>query len=333
MPNEPARFRPKAFPPPEFPPRRVPLFARTPPAIFPVLLGLIGLALALRAGLARLGFPSAPGDAVAGVVAGLWALGTIAYLAKLARRPGVIWDDMKVLPARAGIAAASVGGMGVAGLLAPFAPGVAIGLLYAMLAAHVLVALVVLAVLARLPAEGRAANPGWHISFVGFIVGGQAAAVLGLEGLARGLLWATVPVAALIWAISLAQLVRRVPPAPLRPMLAIHLAPASLFATVAALTGQTGLAAGFGVLAVAIFVALLLAGRWMTEAGFSPLWGAFTFPLAAFSGAMIRLDGLWASFGIGLLAVALVAVPVITFRVLKMWATGALAAKTGAAEA
>ena len=39
--------RPKRYPPPEFPPRRAPAFARTPPAIFPVLLGLCGLAFGL----------------------------------------------------------------------------------------------------------------------------------------------------------------------------------------------------------------------------------------------------------------------------------------------
>ena len=38
--------RPKAFPPPEFPPRKPKLFAKTPPAIFPVVLGLLGLGLA-----------------------------------------------------------------------------------------------------------------------------------------------------------------------------------------------------------------------------------------------------------------------------------------------
>ena len=44
---------------------------------------------------------------------------------------------------------------------------------------------------------------------------------------ASALLWATLPIAALIWGISLAQLIGRIPPAPLRPLLAIHLAPVS----------------------------------------------------------------------------------------------------------
>ena len=33
--------RPKLFPPPEFPPRRPARFARMPPAVFSVLLGLV----------------------------------------------------------------------------------------------------------------------------------------------------------------------------------------------------------------------------------------------------------------------------------------------------
>ena len=35
--------RPKRYPPPEFPPRRAKLFAKTPPAVFPSILGLLGL--------------------------------------------------------------------------------------------------------------------------------------------------------------------------------------------------------------------------------------------------------------------------------------------------
>ena len=37
--------RPKRYPPPEFPPRRAKLFAKTPPAVFPSILGLLGLGM------------------------------------------------------------------------------------------------------------------------------------------------------------------------------------------------------------------------------------------------------------------------------------------------
>ena len=39
----PLQRRPKAYPAPEFPPRKPKLFAKTPPALFSVLLGLLGM--------------------------------------------------------------------------------------------------------------------------------------------------------------------------------------------------------------------------------------------------------------------------------------------------
>jgi tellurite resistance protein len=47
-------------------------------------------------------------------------------------------------------------------------------------------------------------------------------------------------VALAIWALSCGSCARAVPPAPLRPLLAIHLAPAALFATVAGLLARHG---------------------------------------------------------------------------------------------
>ncbi|MBL9056147.1 MAG: hypothetical protein JNJ84_07720, partial [Rhodobacteraceae bacterium] len=67
--------RPKSFPPPEFPPRRPALFARTPPAVFPVILGLLGLGLALRRALAALQLPGGLVEAALGALLVLWAFG------------------------------------------------------------------------------------------------------------------------------------------------------------------------------------------------------------------------------------------------------------------
>lgn len=333
MATEPVRFRPRIFPPPSFPPPRPARFARTPPAIFPVLLGFLGLALALRAGFAALGWPMAVPDLAAGLAVALWAFGAVAYGAKLARRPGVVLDDLKVVPARGGLAAATVGGMAAAGLLAPFAPRAALALLVVALALHGVLALIVLRLVLAAPAGAREVSPVWHLVFVGFIVGAMAAAAQGMDGWARAILWPTLGIAVVIWGASLAQLVHRRPPAPLRPLLAIHLAPASLFCTVAAMTGLPGLAMVFGGLALVVFAGLAVSARWLGAAGFSPLWGAFTFPLAALSAAMIGLGGAWSGFGLGLLALAAVAIPAIGWGVLRMWPQGSLAARTNAAEA
>lgn len=333
QPPDRARRRPPVYPPPEFPPRRVPAFAQVPPAIFPVLLGLLGLAGALRLGLERLDLPLAAADLVAGLVLGLWAFGLLAYLVKLGRRPGVILEDLRVMPGRTALAAGTGSVMMAAVVLSPFAPGAAQTLLWIGLALHALLAGLAITVLVGLPREARGVNPGWHLLFTGFILGAPPAALLGQEALARGLIWATLPVALAIWGASLAQLLRSTPPAPLRPMLAIHLAPACLFATSSALTGQAHLATGFSILAIVIALALVSAGRWITVSGVTPLWGAFSFPLAALATALLRQGGGLASFGMGVLAVALVAVPWLAWRVLKDWPGGRLAAKTNAAKA
>ena len=90
MATAPARFRPKQFPPPEFPPRKVARFAKTPLAVFPVILGAIGLVLALRRGFAVLDLPQGPVDLAAGLVLALWIFAALAYVAKLAQR--ILWS-------------------------------------------------------------------------------------------------------------------------------------------------------------------------------------------------------------------------------------------------
>ena len=333
MTTEPIRFRPKQFPPPEFPPRKAAKFAKMPPAIFPVILGAIGLVLALRRGFALLELPQGPVDLLAGLVLALWVFAAFSYLAKLLRRPGVLWDDLKVLPGRAGLASATAGGLGLAAVLVPYAPEVALVVLYAGLALHGVMALAIARALIALPPEGRGVNPVWHLTFVGFIIGGLSAPPLGQEALATGLIWATLPVAVMIWGISLVQLVRRSPPAPLRPLLAIHIAPAALFSSVAGLTGQGTLAMVFAAIALMIFLALLGFGSWVAESGFTALWGAFTFPLSALAGALLATDTLFVWAGFGALAVATGFIPWVLWRLLKLWGSGQLAAKTNAAEA
>ena len=327
----PSSRRPKMFPPPEFPPRKLPLFARMPPAVFAVVLGLLGLALALKRTSLAVGLPEGVADLVMGAVVGLWLFCALAYATKIARRPGVLVEELRVLPGRAGLAAASVGGLACAAVLGFFLPDVAKVMLVVALVLHTALAGLMIRSLWAAPPEGRDVTPVWHLAFVGFIVGALAAVPLGWDGLASVILWATMPVAAGIWAISIWQLTRRIPPAPLRPLLAIHLAPASLFASVAGLLEMGLLAQTMVALACGIAGALLVSGRWITQSGFSPLWGAFTFPMAAFASALL-ING-WDMAGVLATVIALGVVLVIAWRVLKMWPAGSLAAKTNAATA
>lgn len=326
--------RPRAYPPPEFPPRKPRLFARTPPAIFPVLLGLEGLALALRRGMEGVGgWKDGPIEALIGALLAVVAFALLALAVKIARRPAVVAQDMAVITGRAGYGAASMCVMAAAALLAPYAPKVGMIVLVAGLALHAAQAVTMAVVLLRAPAETRGVTPVWHLNFTGFILGGVAALALGQPALAQAILLVTLPVAALIWGLSLAQLIGRIPPAPLRPLLAIHLAPAALFTVVAQGVGQPLLALAFAGFGAVILLALLASARWITTSGFSPIWGAFTFPLTAAASAALALGGAGLWIGIGLLMASLAIVPAIAWQVLKLWPAGRLAIRTNAAEA
>ena len=66
---------------------------------------------------------------------------------------------------------------------------------------------------------------------------------------------------------------------------------------------------------------------------FPPMWGAFPFPLATFAAALLAQGGMAAQAGLGVTAVALGVIPVIAWKVLRLWPGTRLARKTGAAEA
>lgn len=329
--------RPRAYPAPEFPPRKPKLFARTPPALFPVLLGLLGLGLAARKGMAVLGLSSSAlgglVEAALGALLILWVFAVLALKVKVIRRFGVLAEDMRVLPGRAGLAASTMSGMAAAAVLLPYAPGLALVLVLAALVAHAVMAILLLVTLAKLSPDARSVSPAFHLAFVGFIVGAGPLAQLGYLGLATVIFWVTMGLALAIWAVSVWQLWHAVPPAPLRPLLAIHLAPAALLSLVAGQIGAPGLAVGFAGLGMVIFLGLLSAARWITVAGFSPLWGSFTFPLSAFALALLSLGGTWELPGIVVLALALGVVPAIGWSVLSLWPGNRLAVKTNAAEA
>ncbi|MCC1481855.1 tellurium resistance protein [Roseibaca sp. Y0-43] len=309
---------------------------RTPPALFPPLMGLFGVGLGWRAASGAFGIDPAIGDLILGATSLLFLFTLAAYLAKPLRRPATFMEDLRVLPGRAGLSAASLCLMLFAATLAPYASGLATGVALLAFAVHVGLVVAIALTILRGPEEGRVVTPVFHLSFVGFIIGGVAANALGHPDVARWLLWSTLLPAGLIWGFSARQLLNRVPPAPLRPLLAIHLAPASLFTIVAAGAGLQAAAYAFSALAAAILIALLASAKWLTQAGFSPLWGAFTFPLAAFASALITLSqgqGAMGMIGGVVLVVATLMVPLIAYRIFKLWPGGKLAAKTNAAEA
>ncbi|MFM2357223.1 MAG: hypothetical protein RLZZ528_2959 [Pseudomonadota bacterium] len=319
------------FKPP--PPAPKGLWRRTPPAVFPVFLGLMGLGLGWRRGAPEFGLPQGLGEAVVGAVTLLAVFGLVTYLVKIARRPGVVAEDLSVLPGRGGIAAMVLVIYLVAVALTPYWPRVATGFLLAGFAAHAVLILLVLRLILSRPGDAARLSPVWHLVFVGPIVGALAAAQLGWVELAAAISIATALAALAIWTASAVQLLREDVPAPLRPFLAIHLAPAALHGQVALLTGNDRMLLVAAGLTVLILAALVLSGRWLLRSGFSPMWGALTFPLAATASLWLGIGGVWRLPGGILLVLATFLILWIARRVLRDWATGALALKTNAAVA
>ena len=313
-------------------PRPAP-FLGTPPAIFPPILGLFGLGLGWRRGADAFGLPAELGDVILGAVTALYLFALAAYLRKLAARPAVLAEDLRILPGRAGVGAMVLCLYLLSAAWLPFGAGIAAAILWAGLAAHLAFLGVLIAVLAAGPAEQRRVTPVWHLNFVGFILAGITAPAVGMAGLGMAILWATGAMAVAIWAASARQFLAAGVPAPLRPLLAIHLAPAAMLGLVAAGLGLAPAAQAFAVLAAILLAVFVLSARWLTAAGFSPFWGAFTFPLAATASLWLTLDGIWRIPGGLALVAATLLVPWIALKVLQLWAKGQLGPKTGAAVA
>jgi len=318
-----------AFQPPKPTPKG--LWRRTPPAIFPVTLGLLGLGLGWRRGVGQFALPPGLADLFLGAVTLFALFALLTYVVKLMRRPAVALEDLRILPGRAGLAAAVLCLYLLALVFGPLSPAQARPILILGIAAHLALTAAVLWSFAHGPAEQRRVTPVWHLTFTGWIVAALAAQGLGLETLALGLFWLALLAALVVWSLSIGQFARETVPAPLRPLLAIHLAPASVLGSVA-----TGFHAGGMSLALAVLSALLLAlfvvrARWLLAGGFSPLWGAMTFPLAATANFWLALGGAWTLPGAVLLVVATVVIVPIALQVTKLWAKGTLAIKTNAA--
>lgn len=301
-------------------------FRRMPPAVFPPLLGLTGLGLGWRRAAEVTALPAGLAEAFLGGITLLWVFMVGAYLSKVLRRPGVLAEELALLPGRAGLAAAHVSAFLMAAVIAPYQPQLALGLLAVAVLSHMCLGAWILRAYFTGPQEARVVTPVWQLVFTGYIILPFTLVPLGYPGLAQAFWGYAVFSGVVIWGISAGQLIRRIPPAPLRPLLAIHLAPASLMTISSVLLGYPGVALVTGIFACGLLAALVLSGRWLTEAGFSPFWGAFTFPLAAFANALMALG--WLIPGLLALVAASAMVAFVAARVWQMWARGTLAIRT-----
>lgn len=326
------------FPPPPALPPRVRRFQRVPPAIFPPILGLFGLGLAWRKGAGSFGVPEGVVELFLGAVSLLFLFSFVSYGMKISLRPGVAPEDAATVPGRGGLAAAAMCMMLLAAVMVPYDTGVARVLVSVGLVLHLVVIVLVTRLYFSAPPEGRRVTPVMHLVYAGVIVAPFSLIPLGAVVLAAWITWYALSAAAVLTVLTIGGLITGRVPVPLRPLQVIQLAPVALVGTAALGLGQDLL--GLAMLAWGSAVTLVLLARvpWLIEGGFSGFWSSFTFPVAAFAGTWFSADQVfgWKIAGLAgglVLVAATLIIPPIAVKVMKLWADGTLAAKTGAATA
>jgi len=313
-----------------------PLWRRTPPAIFPVCLGVLALGLGWRGASEVLPVAEEIGDLFLGAGMAYYLYFLLFYLRKIAARPGVLFEDMTTARARAGIAAAGMAMMLLAAALLPFgisAPEV----WWVGVAMQVTASVIVLHALWVEPPEERHFSTFQYLTFVGPLVGPVAGVPLGYMWESKAMtLAALLPYALITGGLALKLLRGEGPPDKLRPSLAIFLAPNCLFASAFGLIGYHLGYEIFYWIANLVALGLVFLIPYMTRGGWTPIWASFTFPIAAFLNMQVLAlhhgGGLPAEVGVW--AALLIGTPVITaiaWRSNLAWVTGELAQKSQSA--
>ncbi len=259
------------------------------------------------------------------------------YLRKLIARPGVLLEDMRSPPARAGIAAMAMSMMMLAAALLPLNVSVP-QVWWTGVVLQIAASAVVLYAIWRDPPQERRFTTFQYLTFVGPVVGPIAGVELGYI---RESLWLTI--AALVAYVPITigiihDLWTKPLPRVLRPSTMIFLAPISLFALSFGKLGFHDVFLVFYWVGWVMFIALLFLVPWMIRGGYSPTWAAFTFPTAAFLNVQIlALSKGWgagAQFGVYLgLAIATPMILFIAYRSVMLWVTGELSRISSAATA
>lgn len=301
----------------------------TPPAIFPVCLGLVGLGMAWRRAPAVFPVPSIIGAMFLLLAVILIAFTAGCYTLKVLARPSVIMEDLNRTAARGALPALSMALMLVAAGIYPHNAMIADVVWKLGIVLHVVLLTLLLISLARGDAERRTTNPYLFLAFAGFIVAPIAGIRLGYEIFSAAVFTACLPVYFVILAGSVKNsLLEPVTPS-LRAGQVIHLAPVSVFGIVAANLEYNAEFSVAVFLTGLLALILLLWSGWISEGGWRPSWGAMSFPIAAFTQlqleASARHYGLVseAMAGAGLSVGTLLAV-FVSYKTLRSWIRGDL---------
>ncbi|WP_228408769.1 TDT family transporter [Profundibacter amoris] len=315
-----------------------PLWRQTPPAAFPVCLGFMSLALGwTNASHVMPEISEDIGHLLLAASTGYFIWFFVFYLRKFMSRPKVVLEDMGSAPARAGIAAMAMSMMLLAAALLPF--GISVPLVWwTGVILQIIASVVVLHAIWDEPPEKRHFSTFQYLTFVGPVVGPLAGVQLGYVWESELLIDAAL-VAYVIVTAGIILTIRRDPvPDKLRPSVMIFLAPLCLFALGYGVLGYDTAFTVFYWAGSIVAFGLIFLLPWMTRGGYTPVWGAFTFPIAAFLNvqvmAVAKGHGIWAE--VGVYAGLVIGTPVVlymVYRTVMEWVTGDLSRKSGAATA
>ncbi|MBE9476725.1 MAG: hypothetical protein IME92_06225 [Proteobacteria bacterium] len=309
---------------------------RTPPVLFPCLLGFIGLGLAWRR--AAEVWPVSPiiGEGILLVSCLLFMATGTSYHMKLSLRPSVIFEDLKIGPARGAVSAGSMCLMLYAAAMTPYLFELAQLFWWAAVLQHAGYMVCVTLAIAKSDTQLSDVNPSIILPYVGYILASVGGPALGYATLSGILLMVTIPGCIFIIILSLVNLKRFGVNKTLRSSYFIILAPLSIYGIGSFNIWPTSSYAIFWTIALVCGLCMVPFLRWFSAGGWTPAWGAFTFPLSAFAGVM--LTGVQSGFGpvaeIGsvlALGLATLVVPYVVWKTYLYWIVGKLAQATGAA--
>lgn len=309
---------------------------RVPPPFLSISLGLVGLGLVWRAASENLGAPAALGEAMVVVALAVFATVAVLFVLGLREEPGALGRDLARPAGRGSIPAGSEALMLAGAAILPMAPQAAPFVWTAGVFLHLWLAARLVGLLARMAPEDRAPTGFLVVPFCGLIVapvGGAPMAdqtALGAASIAELLFWGSLGAYLVLLTFAARRLARVPTPPHLRPGAYILLAPPAV-----AVVGYEKLHPEgpltpwlFG-LAAALLTYASQRRDWLTEGGFAPTWGAFTFPTVAFAGACLTVAGrIGGPLAQGAATVAVVGATAITvgvaLRAFRAWRDGDL---------
>lgn len=320
--------------PPPAPPAAPPPAAHAPslrhlgPGHFTIVMGLAGLALALRRAEPVMGEAAGwAANALALLAALVFVALAVAALLRARRHPNAWAEDLRHPVRHAFVAAIPIGAILLATLgNAAFGPHAAVRALWMLgCAAQALVTVWVLARFLRGPAPGWAGvTPALIVPIVGNVLAPLAGPSLGFEAWAA----AQFGLGLLLWPVVLALLLVRLVvqgpwPERLTATAFITIAPPAVAGLSALQLGAPALVGwlAWGAAAGFALVAATALPRLRTQP-FALPWWAMSFPLAAFAALTLRLG----AHGLGLVLLALAAAVVfgLVLATARAWRDGSL---------